>query len=67
MINKRQAYEAALILRKWCRQHGKDGCDTCMFRSGRHNARNDITGCRVGNGDIPEFWNLGGVSERAKK
>ena len=63
----RQAYEAMLTLRKWCRQQGKtEGCcDACIFRSGRKG--NVMTSCKVGNGDIPEFWDINHVKERVKQ
>ena len=61
-MTPRQAYEATLALRKFCKTQD---CDTCIFRTGRRG--NVITGCRLGDGDLPEFWDLRYAQARLKE
>lgn len=59
-----EAYKKALEIRKYCVKQGRNGCDTCVFRSGP--SGNIMISCKLAD-DIPEFWDLRNVNERAKR
>lgn len=55
MITKKQAYEAAMTLEKFCRETGYD-CDKCPFNISEHPLKNsEVDDCLL-NGIVPEFW-----------
>lgn len=64
-MTPRQAHEAMLTLRKWCRQQGNYGCGTCIFRRGGRR-KDTMESCKIGDGDIPEFWDISYVNGRVK-
>lgn len=61
-MTQQQAYKTARELRQFCK---RQKCDTCIFRTGRRG--NVMTGCRLGDGDIPEFWQLRYAQARVKE
>lgn len=61
-MTQRNAYEYALALRKFCKEQT---CKTCIFRTGRRG--NVMTGCRLSDDNIPEFWELRYAHDRVKK
>lgn len=54
MITKKQAYEAAMTLEKFCRE--TECCDKCPFKIGEHRFKNPETDCLLDNGICPDIW-----------
>ena len=61
-MTSQQAYKNAHELRQFCK---KQKCETCIFRTGRRG--NVMVGCRLGDEDIPEFWELRYAHMRLKE
>lgn len=54
MITKKQAYEAAMTLEKFCMEI-EWGCDKCPFNMSEHPFKDPEENCLL-NGIIPEIW-----------
>lgn len=55
MITKKQAYEAAMTLEKFCRET-ECNCDKCPFNISEHPFKNPETDCLLDNGISPDIW-----------
>lgn len=54
MITKKQAYEAAMTLEKFCSEH-EWSCDNCPFNISEHPLINSDVDCLL-NSILPENW-----------